>query len=154
LEYVVAVLVGFVLAQLAGLITTVYLHQVLAHKAIRLHPAVTMAMRLGTWALNRDACTPAKTRVPLSGKGLRDAAPDALGVSFDCATPRRVLVGVRAIANSAPVRYREQAFEKTKVSLQSAYLAVRTRAGKQLAFAAVFDTGRAQLRVARSCRED
>ena len=51
MEYVVAVLVGFALAQLAGLITTVYLHRVLAHKAIRLHPAVTMVMRLGTWAL-------------------------------------------------------------------------------------------------------
>ncbi len=51
MEYVVAVLVGFGLSQLAGLITTVYLHRVLAHKAIRLHPAVTMIMRFGTWML-------------------------------------------------------------------------------------------------------
>ena len=51
MEYVVAVLVGFALAELAGLITTVYLHRVLAHKSIRLHPVMTMLMRIGTWTL-------------------------------------------------------------------------------------------------------
>ncbi len=49
--YVVAVLVGLVLAEVATLITTIYLHRVLAHKAIRLHPALTMFMRFGTWML-------------------------------------------------------------------------------------------------------
>jgi stearoyl-CoA desaturase (Delta-9 desaturase) len=48
-EYLVAVIVGLGLSQLAGLITTVYLHRVLSHKAIRLHPALTMFMRIGTW---------------------------------------------------------------------------------------------------------
>lgn len=51
LEYVVAVVVGLVLAELATLITTIYLHRVLAHKSIWLHPAVTMFMRFGTWML-------------------------------------------------------------------------------------------------------
>jgi stearoyl-CoA desaturase (delta-9 desaturase) len=47
----VAVLVGLGLAEVATLITTIYLHRVLSHKAIRLHPALTMFMRLGTWML-------------------------------------------------------------------------------------------------------
>ena len=51
MEYVVAVVVGLVLSQVATLITTVYLHRVLSHKAIRLHPAVTMFMRISTWML-------------------------------------------------------------------------------------------------------
>jgi stearoyl-CoA desaturase (delta-9 desaturase) len=51
LEYVVAVVVGLVLSQVATLITTVYLHRVLSHKSIRLHPAATMFMRFGTWML-------------------------------------------------------------------------------------------------------
>ena len=51
MEYVIAVLVGFALAELAGLITTVYLHRALAHKSIRLHPVMTMLMRVGTWML-------------------------------------------------------------------------------------------------------
>ena len=49
MEYVVAVLVGFALSQVAGLITTVYLHRTLSHKALRLSPAMTMLMRIGTW---------------------------------------------------------------------------------------------------------
>ena len=51
MEYVVAVVVGLVLSQVATLITTVYLHRVLSHKSIRLHPAVTMFMRISTWML-------------------------------------------------------------------------------------------------------
>src|SRR4028118_29860 len=50
-QYVVAVLVGLALSQLATLITTVYLHRVLSHRSIRLHPALTMMMRFGTWML-------------------------------------------------------------------------------------------------------
>jgi stearoyl-CoA desaturase (Delta-9 desaturase) len=50
-EYIVAVVVGLVLSQVATLITTVYLHRVLSHKSIRLHPAVTMFMRISTWML-------------------------------------------------------------------------------------------------------
>ena len=34
-----------------GLITTVYLHRTLSHKALRLHPATTLLMRIGTWML-------------------------------------------------------------------------------------------------------
>ncbi len=49
MEYVVAVIVGFALSQVAGLITTVYLHRTLSHKSIRLHPVMTMLMRIGTW---------------------------------------------------------------------------------------------------------
>ena len=51
MRYLKAVLVGLGLAQLATLITTVYLHRVLAHKSIRLHPAMTMFMRVSTWML-------------------------------------------------------------------------------------------------------
>jgi stearoyl-CoA desaturase (delta-9 desaturase) len=50
-QYVVAVVVGLGLAEVATLITTIYLHRVLSHKSIRLHPALTMFMRLGTWML-------------------------------------------------------------------------------------------------------
>jgi stearoyl-CoA desaturase (Delta-9 desaturase) len=50
-QYVVAILVGLVLAEVATLITTIYLHRVLSHKSIRLHPAMTMFMRFGTWLL-------------------------------------------------------------------------------------------------------
>ena len=112
------------------------------------------ATRLGTWGLNRTDCTAAQPKVPLSGKGLRAAVPDALGVSFDCTAPRRVLVRVRMVAHAAPARYREDGYEKTKAPLQQGFIAVRTQAGKQLAFASVFDSGQARLAVAPSCTEE
>ena len=102
---------------------------------------LTNATRFGTWALNRGACKPAQARVPLSAKGLRAVTPDALGVIYDCTSPVRVLVRVRVVAHAAPTRYREQQFEKTKASLQQGLLAVRTQAGKPLAFATVSDSG-------------
>ena len=49
MEYVIAVLVGLALSQVAGFITTVYLHRTLSHKSIRLSPTMTMIMRIGTW---------------------------------------------------------------------------------------------------------
>ena len=51
MQYVIAVLFGLALAEVATLITTIYLHRVLSHRSIRLHPALTMFMRLGTWML-------------------------------------------------------------------------------------------------------
>ena len=51
MQYVVAILVGLVLAEVATLITTIYLHRVLSHKSIWLHPVMTMLMRLGNWML-------------------------------------------------------------------------------------------------------
>ena len=117
-------------------------------------PVLFNATRFGTLALNRRTCTPSKARVPLSGQGLRATAAGPLGVTFDCETPRRVLVRLRAVAHSSLGRYREEGFEKTKASLQSGYLAVRTQAGRQLAFAAVFDTGKARLFTASNCIED
>ena len=116
--------------------------------------AAANAARLGTSALNRSVCTPSKARVPLRATGLRNAAPGPLGASFHCAAPRRVLVRVRATAGSAPARYRDPLFEKTRTPLQSAYLAVRTPAGRQLAFASLADTGRVRLLTASSCTED
>jgi stearoyl-CoA desaturase (Delta-9 desaturase) len=50
-DYIVAILVGLGLAELATLITTIYLHRVLSHKSIELHPAMTFFMRIGTWML-------------------------------------------------------------------------------------------------------
>ncbi len=44
-----AVVVGLVVAQLATLATTVYLHRAGAHRAVRLRPPLTFAFRVITW---------------------------------------------------------------------------------------------------------
>ena len=45
----VAVLVAFASVQLSSLCTTIYLHRAMAHKGLRLHPAVAMIMRIEIW---------------------------------------------------------------------------------------------------------
>jgi hypothetical protein len=108
----------------------------------------------GTLALNQKACRATSTRVPMTGKGLDGGPAGQLGVEYDCAAPRLVLIRLRAtLAARAPV-YRERDFLKTKATLQSAQLAIRTRVGKALAFAAVFQSGKARLFVAPSCVAD
>jgi hypothetical protein len=108
----------------------------------------------GTLALNQKLCTRSKARVRLTAKGLEGGRAGQLGEEYDCPAPRRVLVRVRAnLRTRAPI-YRERDFVKTKGSLKSAYLAIRTRSGKPLAFAAVFESGKARLFTASSCTAD
>jgi hypothetical protein len=108
----------------------------------------------GTLALNQKACGPASARIQLTARGLDGGPAGQLGVEYDCAAPRRVLIRLRAtLATRAPF-YRERHFLKTKATLQSAYLAIRTQAGKPLAFAAVSQSGKARLFTAPNCVAD
>ena len=108
----------------------------------------------GTLALNQDVCRPSRARVPLSAKGLVGGPAGQLGEEYDCESPRRVLVRLRAILRARAPVYRERHFLKTKANLKSAYLAIRTRSGRPLAFAAVFESGKARLFTASSCLSD
>lgn len=45
----IAILVGFACMQMSSLATTIYLHRSMAHKGLKLHPAVALAMRLELW---------------------------------------------------------------------------------------------------------
>jgi stearoyl-CoA desaturase (Delta-9 desaturase) len=45
----IAILVAFASVQLSSLCTTIYLHRTMAHKGLRLHPAVALAMRIQIW---------------------------------------------------------------------------------------------------------
>jgi len=45
----VAILVASASVQLSSLCTTIYLHRAMAHKGLRLHPAVAMIMRIEIW---------------------------------------------------------------------------------------------------------
>jgi hypothetical protein len=108
----------------------------------------------GTLALNQKACRPSSARVALTAKRLDGGPAGQLGVEYDCAAPRRVLIRLRAtLASRAPV-YQDRHFLKTKATLESAYLAIRTQAGRPLAFAAVFTSGKARLFVAANCLPD
>lgn len=46
-----ALAIGFAVTQLANVVTTVYLHRTLAHRALTLAPGLERTLRVGTWLL-------------------------------------------------------------------------------------------------------
>jgi hypothetical protein len=105
----------------------------------------------GTIAFRRQQCTPSTARVPLVPARLDGGAASPLGEEIDCFTPRRVLVRLRAVMQSPPLLFGSGVFLKTIVPAREGYLAVRTLAGRPLAFASVLASGRAKLYTAPSC---
>jgi hypothetical protein len=108
-----------------------------------------------TLSINADACRPSGVRVPLSARGLTGGAAGPFGDSFECFTGTRVLVRVRVVFRS-PARLRLDSrfiprMRKAREAVREGALAVRTRAGKPLAFASAFDSGRARVFAASSC---
>lgn len=108
----------------------------------------------GTLALNERLCRASRARVSLTAKGLEGGLAGPYGDRYDCPAPRSVLVRLRATVRTGEPIYRDRHFVKTRATLQSAYLAIRTRSGKRLAFAAVFESGKARLLAASSCLAD
>lgn len=113
-----------------------------------------LARTHGTLALNQELCSRSSARVRLTARGLQGGPPGRFGEEYDCPAPRRVLVRLRATVRSGEPIYHDRHFVKTRATLQSAYLAIRTRSGKPLAFAAVFESGKARLFTASSCIPD
>jgi hypothetical protein len=98
------------------------------------------------------ACRRSAARVPLSAQGLTGFTPSGFGDEYDCWTPRRVLLRVRAVF-TAPVRLKAGSpwgfpmlFARGKV--REASFAVRTEKGKALAVATVAGSGRVRVHIA------
>ena len=105
---------------------------------------------LGTVGVRGELCNPTRAVVPLTAAGLRGGAAAPLGDELKCDVPRRVLVRMRAVFDSRAV-LRGKEFESAHVPVREAKLAVRTVAGKQLAYATVSQTGKATLFTAKGC---
>lgn len=105
----------------------------------------------GTLALNRRICRTVSTRIPLSSTGLSGGAAGQLGETFDCESPRRVLVRVRATLAEPGALVGHDIFLLTTTPIREARLAVRTQSGKPLAYATVSETGKSTLHTAKKC---
>ena len=107
----------------------------------------------GTLAMT-NRCRVSRTRPPLSARGLRGGAVDALGEIFDCPSPRRFLVRVRATLTASASLSTRRGNLGTTMPLNEGRVAVATPSGKRLAYAEVFASGRARLFTAPSCIPD
>jgi hypothetical protein len=106
----------------------------------------------GTLGRNTELCRPSTARVELSHTGLRGGAAGTQIRTFECDLGRRVLVRLRATTLvSAPLRERGRIFLATSTPIRRAELAVRTPAGKLLAYAAVDRSGRSQQYASLRC---
>jgi hypothetical protein len=108
--------------------------------------------------LNPTRCTQTTTRVPLTAQGLRGGSPGPFGRVFDCETPSRVLVRIRAAFRVPTTLESIRPFGYPMLVAQGeareALLAIRTPTGKPLALATVSESGKARLLTAPICVED
>jgi len=105
----------------------------------------------GTLAINGRLCRSTKAPVTLGVQGLQARALGPFEENFTCATPRRVVLRVRAVLDSPAVLRSYRTFARTTIPVRQGQLAVQTESGKRLAYAEVSESGKARLFTARSC---
>ena len=106
----------------------------------------TLGIRLG--------CRSTRAKVGLTTKGLNGGRASQLVDKFDCATPRRLLVRVRATFERSGALRARDGFLRTTAPITSAAFAVRTLSGKQLVYASVAASGASRLFTAGACFRD
>jgi hypothetical protein len=107
--------------------------------------------------LNPTRCTAASARVPLVSEGLRRTPSPSGDQEYKCEAPQRVLVRIHAVfhvpTKLEPDRTFGYATLWARGEVKEAQLAVRSPAGRNLAFASL-SGGKVRLRTAPSCVED
>jgi len=114
----------------------------------------TLAIANGTLAIRLGICRTTRASVPLSRRGLDGGLAGGLGDTYDCESPRNVLVRVRARLEGSGGLRTHDGFLRTEAPITEAAFAVRTRSGRQLAYASVTASGKTQLFTGRGCFRD
>jgi hypothetical protein len=108
--------------------------------------------RAGSVNIGRTRCSRSRKPVPLTRTGL-PGSPNELGKAFRCRAGSRVLVRVRAVLDR-PVKWQvagaKREFTAAKGDVARASIAVRTDAGKPLAFMSL-RSGNTRLFAASKC---
>jgi hypothetical protein len=117
-------------------------------------PGFTYPIRAwGTLAMT-TRCGVSRARPALSSGGLRGGRVDALGQTFDCPSPRRVLVRVRAVLAADSSLTTRRGNLGTTVPVTDVRIVLATPTGKRLAYTALAASGSARLFTAPSCVRD
>ena len=117
-------------------------------------PGFTYPIRAwGTLAM-ANRCRVSRTRPAFSSSGLQGGRIDALGETFDCPSPRRVLIRVRAVLAADASLGLRRGYLGTTTPATQARVVVATPAGKRLAYAELLGSGSARLFTAPSCVRD
>jgi hypothetical protein len=117
----------------------------------------SVTFEFGTWgtvAVNRNLCRTSSSPVPFGVKGMVQREVGPFESPYDCSTPQRVLVRVRAAQRSAGRLTSFRGFWRTTAPARSAEIVARTPAGAPLMYARVLESGQAIFYTAKRCVED
>jgi len=108
--------------------------------------------------VNRLHCKAAKSKLPLTTKGLRGGAFSPFNTEFDCFTPRRLLLRIRGefvrsttLHTASPFGYPQ--LQAVGATTQTE-LSLGTLKGKLIAYASIAGAKKARLFIAADCQED
>jgi hypothetical protein len=108
--------------------------------------------------LNPTRCIPSRVRVALTTEKLEGGPAGPSERQFECESPSRVLVRLRAVFRSQAALETSRDFGYPQLraggEVKEASLAIRTRAGRPLAFASVHESGSARVFGGSGCTED
>jgi hypothetical protein len=107
-----------------------------------------------TIAVQAGVCRSTSARVPVGTRGLVRAAVGPFEEAYECDTPRRVLIRVRAALAGSGALASFHGFRRTTVPARAAEVMVRTASGRPVAFVRVEENGKAGLFTAPGCVED
>lgn len=107
----------------------------------------------GGLAFDNGRCGPSRRAVPLSPLGLTGGVASAFGEDIRCIVPTTVLVRVRATFRDPVEEEPNKAgdFVSALGRIDKGQIAVRTPAGKPVAYADVIDGGRARVFTTKGC---
>lgn len=121
------------------------------------------ATRQTRWlTIDSQLCESTTASATLSAKGLVGGPASQLQGSdeYECTTPSRVIFRIRAVFRTATTLRVQRLFGQRRLTtanaaiVREARLAVRTPSGKPLAYAEVFESGKARVFAARTCVHD
>lgn len=107
----------------------------------------------GGLAFSTGRCKATRARAPLTRRGLRGGRANVFGEEATCSVPAEVLVRVRAtfLTPTTLEPLDRTAGVAANGRIELGRIAVRTRTGRQLAYADVTDSGRARIFTAPNC---
>lgn len=120
-----------------------------------------VAVSLGGFTHNVTRCKPTRARGALTPKGLAGGRATQSEDEYDCDSPRRVVVRLR-VAFEEPVTVRVDWADSGRPQRQaeavgparSAAFAIRTEAGRQIAYGDVLPSGAGRLFTGKGCVRD
>jgi hypothetical protein len=110
-------------------------------------PFVGFAYPIRVWGAftMHTRCRPSRRQVPLSRKGLDGGPTGKLDQTYDCETPRRVLVRMRAAFEQPTELRRHDTWLFTRETVLKGSIAVRTESGRPVLLAEAYASGKANI---------